>query len=154
MIFRFVAEYSQSSDLRREFTRDPNGVLDRYGIVQAERQHLITGDREQVARQLHAEIDEMFSINYQALIWPVYYPSIIGAPKQQTATRGERVEIAIAALNLAPAVKVRFHRGALQVEATILRIDHSLQTCMYSITCEAVFPEGGEWGLELVNLVE
>src|ERR1044071_8338365 len=51
MIFRFVAEYSQHSDLRREFASDPNGVLDRYDIPETERQHLLAGDRERVARQ-------------------------------------------------------------------------------------------------------
>src|SRR5262245_16970670 len=125
MIFRFVAEYSQSSDLRREFARDPNGVLDRYNIPQAERQHLIAGDREQVARQLHAEVDDLVAGGtYSLIIWPVYYPKIVSHSTQQAARKDAPTEITISALNLAPNVKVRFQLGAQQVDATILQIDH------------------------------
>lgn len=155
MIFRFVADYSQRSDLRREFAEDPQGVLDRYGIPEAERAHLLAGDREQVARQLHGEIDEMFSGgNYQAILWPVYYPKITGPSVQQTGHPGKPVEIAIPALNLAPAVKVRFHLGALQTDATILRIDHDPQTRIHTLHCQALFSENGAWDLEVINLVE
>lgn len=154
MIFRFVAEYSQRSDLRREFARDPHTVLDRYDISETERQHLLAGDREQVARQLHAEIEEMFSVSYQAVIWPVYYPNVVGPSKQQAAQRGEATEIAISVLNLAPEIKVRFHQGELRLDATILQIDRSLQTGVHNLRCQAVFPESGSWDLEIVNLVE
>jgi hypothetical protein len=75
MIFRFVAEFSQNSALRREFAKDRDHVLDRYGIPQAERKHLLAGDREKVACQLHAEIDGMFGGRSDfAIIWPVDYP--------------------------------------------------------------------------------
>src|SRR6185436_3891379 len=154
MIFRFVAEYSQRSDLRREFARDPNEVLDRYGIPQTERQHLLAGDRAQVAQQLHAEIDEMFAESYLPIIWPVYYPGIVGDSMQQAGCKGAPIEITISALNLAPAVKVRFHLGALAVDATILQIDHSPRTSVHSIHCQAVLPENGAWDVEVINLVE
>lgn len=154
MIFRFVAEYSQRSDLRREFSFDPNEVLDRYDIPEAERKHLIAGDREQVARQLHAEIDEMFSISYQALIWPVYYPNIISHSTQDAMCQGKSIELSISVLNLAPQVKVRFHQGEQQLEAKILQIDHSLQTGVHDIRCQTAFPASGSWDLEIVNLVE
>jgi len=154
MIFRFVAEYSQRSDLRREFADDPNSVLDRYDIPQAERQHLLAGDREQVARQLHAEIDDMFTGSYQAIIWPVYYPKVVGNCLQQAVRKGDPIEISIPALNLAPEVKVRFHLGSLRVDATILQIDFSPQSRVHSIRCQAVFPENGAWDVEVINLVE
>ncbi|HYU32644.1 MAG TPA: hypothetical protein VEW48_10820 [Thermoanaerobaculia bacterium] len=154
MIFRFVSDYSQRSALRREFADDPNSVLDRYDIAQAERQHLLAGDREQVARQLHAEIDEMFSGCYYAFLWPMYYPNVVGQSTQQAGRKGEAVEIAIPALNLAPQVKVRFYRGALKLDATILEIDHSPQSRVDTIHCQAVFPEDGSWDVEIINLVE
>jgi hypothetical protein len=154
MIFRFVAEYSQRSNLRREFTEDPNGVLDRYDIPPAERQHLLAGDREQVARQLHTEIDEMLGGKYYAVLWPVYYPNILGQSTELASRKGESIEIAIPALNLAPQVKVRFHLGALQVDATILQIDHSPQSRIHTIHCQAVLPEEGAWDVEVINLVE
>jgi hypothetical protein len=155
MIFRFVADYSQRSDLRREFAEDPNAVLDRYDIPEAERQHLLAGDRAQVARQLHAEIDNMLSgRDHQALIWPVYYPKVAGPSMQQAGPKGKPVEIAIPALNLTSEVRVRFHLGEMQTEATILRIDHALQAHIHTIHCQAVFPENGAWDLELINLVE
>lgn len=154
MIIRFVAEYSQNSNLRREFASDPQGVMDRYGIPESERQHLLTGDREQVARQLHAEIDDMLGGTYYAILWPVYYPNILSHSTQQTGFRGEPIEIDVAALNLAPNVKVRFHRGALRVDATILRIDRSPQSRVDTIHCQAVFPEEGAWDVEIINLVE
>src|SRR5688572_30895615 len=127
MIFRFVAEYSQRSDLRREFARDPNSILDRYDIPEAERHHLIAGDRSQVARQLHAEIDDMLAGSFHAILWPVFYPHIIGPAAQQAGSKGKQVTIAISALNLAPDVKVRFRMDTLQISATILRIDHSAE---------------------------
>lgn len=155
MIFRFVADYSQRSDLRLEFAKDPNGVLDRYDVPEAERQHLLAGDREQVAQQLHAEIDEMFSGgNYQAILWPMYYPKITGPSTQQTGRNGRPIALAIPALNLAPDVKVRFRLGDQQADATILRIDHDPQARVHTIHCQAVFPESGAWDLEVVNLVE
>ena len=154
MIFRFVADYSQHSDLRREFAEDPNTVLDRYDIPETERKHLLAGDRAQVARQLHAEIDEMLCGSYHAIIWPMYYPKIVGPARQQTGQNGKRIEIEISVLNLAPEVKVRFHLGALQTEATILRIDHDAQTHIHNIHCQAVFPENGAWDVEIINLVE
>ena len=154
MIFRFVAEYSQRSDLRREFTKDPNAVLERYGIPSAERRYLLSGDREQVARQLHGEIDDMLSGNYYALLWPVYYPSITGSSAQEAGRKGEPVEIKISALNLSPEVQVRFHLGSLRVDATILQIDHSNQSRIHDIHCQAVFPEAGAWDVEVINLVE
>lgn len=155
MIFRFVADYSQRSDLRREFARDPNNVLNRYDIPEAERQHLLAGDREQVARQLHAEIDEMFSGGtYQAILWPMYYPKITGPSTQPAGPKGKPVDLAIPALNLAPEIKVRFHLGALQVDARILRIEHDLQAHTYTIHCQAVFAEKGDWDIEVINLVE
>lgn len=154
MIIRFVAEYSQSSNLRQEFASDPNAVLDRYDIPQTERQHLLTGDREQVSRQLHAEIDEMFGGKYYAVFWPVYYPNLLSCSMQQTGLRGEPIEIDIAALNLAPNVRVRFHRGELRVDATILQIDRSPQSRVDTIHGQAVFPEEGAWDVELINVVE
>ena len=154
MIFQFVAEYSKHSDLRREFARDPHGVLDRYDISLAERKHLLAGDREEVGRQLHAEIEEMFSVSYQAVIWPVYYPNIISRSTQDAVGKGKSIELSLSVLNLAPQVKVRFHQGEQQLEAKILRIDHSLQTGVHDIHCQAVFPESGSWDLEIVNLVE
>ena len=154
MIFRFVADYSQRADLRREFAQDPQGVLDRYDIPETERQHLLAGDRAEVARQLHAEIDEMFSGSYHAVIWPIYYPKVAGPSMQQEVHNGKSVELAISALNLAPEVKVRFHHGSLQVNATILRIEHNAQTHIHTIHCQAVFPQNGAWDLELINLVE
>lgn len=155
MIFRFVADYSQRPDLRMEFARDPEGVLDRYDIPEAERQHLLAGDREQVARQLHAEIDAMFSGgDYQAVLWPVYYPKITGPSVRQSGPKGKAVQIEISTLNLAREVKVRFHLGSLRTEATILRVDHDPQTRVYTLHAQAVFPENGDWDLEVVNLVE
>ena len=155
MIFRFVADYSQSSELRREFASDPNGVLDRYDIPEAERQHLLAGDRTLVARQLHAEIDEMLSGGeYYAILWPVYYPKIAGPSMQQTGQKDKPVRIAISALNLAQEVKVRFHFGEMQADATILQIDHDRQAHTHTIHCEVVFPENGAWDLEVINLVE
>lgn len=155
MIFRFVADYSQRSDVRREFAQDPNGVLDRYDIPETERRHLLSGDRAQVARQLHAEIDEMLSgRDHQALIWPVYYPKIAGASPQQAGPKGKTVKIAISALNLTSEVKVRFHLGEVQTEATILRIDHDLQAHIHTIHCQTVFPENGAWDLEVINLID
>jgi len=155
MIFRFVADYSQRSELRREFAQDPVGVLDRYDIPEAERQHLLAGDRAQVARQLHAEIDDMFSGGeYQAILWPVYYPKIAGPSMQQVAQKDKPVRIVFSALNLAPEVKVRFRLGDLQADATILQIDHDRQTHTHTVHCEAIFPEDGAWDLELINLVE
>lgn len=154
MIFRFVADYSQSSDLRREFAKAPNDVLDRYDIPEAERQHLLAGDRTQVARQLHAEIDEMLSGSYHAAIWPMYYPKVVGPSTQQAGPHGKSVEVEIAALNLAPEVKVRFQLGALQTEATVLQIVHDSQTHIHTIRCQAVFPENGDWDVEVINLVE
>lgn len=154
MIFRFVADYSQRADLRREFAQNPQDVLDRYDIPEAERQHLLAGDRAQVARQLHAEIDDMLSGSYHAIIWPVYYPKIAGPSLQQAGPQGKPVEIAISALNLAPEVKVRFRQGDLQAEAAILRIDHDRQAHTHTIHCQVVFPENGAWDLEVINLVE
>jgi hypothetical protein len=154
MIFRFVAEYSQRSDLRREFARDPNAVLDRYDIPSAERRHLLTGDREQVAHQLHAEIDDMLSGTYYAILWPVYYPNILGQSSQQAGQKSEPIEITISALNLASEVQVRFRLGALRVDATVLRIDHSPQSRIHHIHCQAVFPEAGAWDAEVINIVE
>lgn len=154
MIFRFVADYSQRSELRREFARDPKGVLDRYEIPEAERQHLLAGDREQVAQQLHAEIDDMLCGSYHAIIWPVYYPKIVGPAAQQTGQNGKPVDIVVSVLNLAPEVKVRFHLGALQADATILQIEHDSETHIHTIRCQAVFPENGDWDVEVINLVE
>jgi hypothetical protein len=155
MIFRFVADYSQRSELRREFAKDPNGVLDRYDIAETERQHLLAGDRAQVARQLHAEIDEIFSGGeYQAILWPVYYPKISGPSMQQVGQNGKPTGFSVSALNLAPDVKVRFHLGALQVDGTVLRIDHDVQTRIHTIHGQAVFPENGAWDVEVINLVE
>ena len=154
MIFRFVADYSQSSDLRREFVENPQAVLDRYDIPEAERQHLLAGDRAQVARQLHAEIDDMFCGSYQAIIWPVYYPKITGPSAQHDGQMGKPAEIAIPVLNLAPEVRVRFHLGDLRAEATILRIDYAPQSRIHTVHCQVVFPEKGAWDLEVVNLVE
>lgn len=154
MIFRFVAEYSQRSDLRREFARDPHSVLDRYDIPQIERQHLLAGDRSQVARQLHAEIDDLFGQAYAAVLWPIYYPSIVNHSTQQVGRKGEPVDLTISALNLAPDVKVRFRLGAQQVDATILQIDHAPQDSIHTIRCQAVFPKDGAWDAEVINLVE
>ncbi len=155
MIFRFVADYSQRRDLRREFAENPNGVLDRYDIPEAERQHLLAGDRAQVAQQLHAEIDDMLSGGeYQAVIWPVYYPKISGPSLQQPGQKDKPIRLAVTALNLAPEVKVRFRLGDRQVDATILQIDHDRQAHIHTIHCQAVFPENGSWDVEVINLVE
>lgn len=154
MIFRFVADYSQRSELRREFAQDPHGVLDRYEIPEAERQHLLAGDRAQVARQLHAEIDDMLCGSYHAIIWPMYYPKIVSPSTQQTGQKDKAVAIEISVLNLAPEVKVRFQLGALQTEAKILQISHDSQTHVHTLHCQAVFPENGDWDVEVINLVE
>jgi len=152
MIIHLLADYSRQPELRRELERDPHAVFDRYEISPYVREILLSGNRAEIARLLHHEIDDFFS-DAGEVIWVTQYPKILGEPDPKSGPVDTRLQIMITAQNLANNVEVEFYRDDERVEARITEITTDEPTNISQIYCRARFPSTGVFGCKVTNII-
>jgi len=152
MIIQLLVDCSRDSKLRQALAENPVSVLDQYQIPETERDGILSGDREVIARQLHAEIDQTLRES-KDIIWPADYPVIL-FEKPQEAPAQQPVTLEVTVKNAAPSIHVKFRRPGTEVEANILDIDQSLRGGLATLQCRASFPQRGRYDLEVINLVD
>lgn len=154
MIIHLLADYSRQPELRRELESDPDAVFDRYEISSYARPVLRSGNRAEIARLVHIEIDDVFAEQGE-FIWVTYNPKILGVPDPESGQERTRLQIRITVQNLAHNVEVAFYgedRGN-PLEARIDEIQRFAETNLAHVFCSLRFPRVGVYGCRVTNIV-
>jgi hypothetical protein len=152
MLIHLLADYSRQSELRRELERDPETVFDRFEIPPQTRQLMLSDNREQVTRLLHAEVDDLLSPG-KGFIWIECHPVILGEPEPRSGPAERELQIRITAKNLAHDIAVKFYQEDIDVPAIVEDVTRDKPTNIFHILCRAEFPGEGEFGCEVTNFV-
>ena len=152
MIIHLLADYSRQPELRRELERDPDSVFDRYEVSRYVRETLLSGNRAEIARLLHHEIDDFFG-GPSYIIWIDNAPKILGMPDPTSGPEDTRLDIRVTAQNLANKVELEFYLGDERVEARIVEITTDEPTNISQIYCRARFPHAGVFGCRVTNVI-
>jgi len=154
MLIHLLADYSRHPELRRELESDPDAVFDRYEISPYARPVLLSGNREEIARLLHIEIDDVFAEQGE-FIWVSYNPKILGVPEPESGPEKTRLQIRVTVQNLARNADVVFYQegGREQVEASIDEVQRFPETNLAYVFCRARFPRAGVFGCRVTNII-
>lgn len=155
MIIHLLADYSRQPELRRELASNPEAVFDRYEISPYVRQALLSGNRSEIVRLLHFEIDDYFGglRDLVEIIWIDNAPKILGVPDPESGPEDTMLRIRVTARNLANNVELEFYRGEERVEARIVEITTDEPANISQIHCRARFPNAGVFGCRVTNVV-